>query len=410
MQSNIQIVEPYVNCVYQRNSDGSAVVPIVGTVDSSISSVTATFTPLNGGAQTVQQIEVVSGKFSAGVLVAGGWYSLTLMAGTDIAQVLRVGAGEVFVLFGHSFLAGGHDLSHQLPSTDERVITLLDNMNAVEYKYGQLRDQVGPFGLYPDAWGMLGDLLVKRLGVPVLLYGSAYGGSNLNMNLQVINGQALTQLPPGYPGQASRMPYAPLERTFDSYVKKTGIRGVLFEHGYNDRGTDRVTFANRLREFFNYVRSHWNKPELAFVMVQEQLQASGIVGFDAPTAQGQQDVIGIYANTFAGPNFNNHEWDSMFLQHDHLYGNAIDLFAKEWNDSISETFLLKAVPYVSETVNVIYPDGLISYAPTVSAIDWMIMAGAALCLIGIFVYKSKYLIWGFLVLALLAMARMNGKL
>lgn len=356
-----------------------------------------------------QELTVTDGKFSGGALVAGGWYSLSLKAGDDSAQISRVGAGLVLVLFGHSFIAGGHDKDHQLPATEERVITLRDDMSAVNYEYGQLRTQIGPFGSYPDAWGQLGDFLVRRLGVPVLFYGAAYGGSNLQMDLQVIKGETLTQNPPGYAGPASRMPYAPFERVFDTYVKKTGVNAVLFEHGYNDRLTPRETYAARLREFFTYVRDHWNKPELAFVMVQEQLQASGIVNYDAPTAQGLKDVIGIYPNTFAGPDFNQPEWSTMFNAHDHLYGPAIDLFAKEWNDSLSDSVLQRLVPYPTESATIETPE-LINYAPLVSTVDWLIMAGAAGCLVGLFFYKSKYLIWAFIVLALLALARMNGKL
>lgn len=411
MESNLLINQPYINCIYQRGIDGFASVPVAGNVAPGTANVLAVFTPVKGGTKLMQTLPVdKAGMFHSSVQVPGGWYSLTLSVGDVSATVNRVGSGEVFAIFGHSYLQGGHDVNHQLPATDERVITLLDTVDTQQNQFGQLTTKVGPFHGSPDAWGQLGDLLVSRLNVPVMLYGCAYGGSNLQMSLDVIDGVTDGLKPPGYAYlKQVRQPYLPLETVMNQYVPKTGIRGVLFEHGYNDRGKDKATFSAMLKRFFDTVRQRWNKPGLSFIMVQEQLTAVAGSLYDIPTAQAQQEVLQTYPNVFKGPDFNGPDWVGKFPP-DHLFGSAIDLFAAQWNQSISQDFLFKSTPYGPELLSDVLPVALYN-APIseVKPVDWIILILAASALVGIFIYKSKKLSWAFLILGLIALARLNGK-
>ena len=413
MPTNLTLIEPYNRCVYQRNHSGIASIPVSGTVPAGINNVTATFTPVNGGNITTQTLPVdKDGNFGGTVSVPGGWYSLAVSAGSMVALVNRVGSGEVFVCFGHSFIQGGHDLTHQLPSTDERVITLSDDLTSRNFQFEQLTTKVGPFSVHPDWMGQFGDKMVRRLGVPVLMYGAAYGGSNIKQNYEVINALPRTGLPPGTSDPASRQPFLPMETVMTYYVPKTGVRAVLCEHGYNDRGTDRNTFASMFRNVFDYIRRTWSKPELAVVLVQEELQNPPAIA-DPETAQGIKLLIDSYPYTWKGPDFNNPIWQTpgFHANNDHLAGGGIDEFANEWASALSDYFFQQSTPYSGDTTPNVFPAVLYN-APTggIAAIDWALILLAGLVLMALFVKKSKYLMWAFLALALLGLGRVTGKI
>lgn len=412
MQSNLTISEPFERCVYQRSNNGFAAIPVAGTVAPGIANVVANLVSMKGGASVVQSIPVdVNGNFGGSIFALGGWYSLLITAGDLQAKVGRVGAGEVFAVFGHSFANGGHDESHQAPAHDERVIALQDTLSAAQFKYAMLTERVGPFHDKPDWIAQFGDRIAAMLDVPVLVYGCAYGGSNLKQNLAVIDGLPLPGNPPGYAGPQSRQPFAPLEKTFDTYIPKTGIRALLFEHGYNDRGTDRTTYLAQLKRFFEYVRSHWNKPELAVIMVQEQLSAVPNTLYDIPTAQAQADYIATGENVYKGPDFNGPEWNGLFSQHDHLFGAAMDLYAKQFADAVTASFLKDSTAYTASVLPDVFPVVLYSAPKTdIKTVDWLILSLLAICLFMVLVYHRKIYLWAFLLLTLIALGRLNGKI
>lgn len=407
------ITQPYANCVYQRGSDGAALVPVAGTVAAGVDNVTCTFTPVNGGKLTVQTLPVdKDGNFGGAVSLPGGWYSFDV---PGVGSIFRVGAGEVLIAFGHSFIQGGHDQSHQLPATDERSITLLDTLGTVENKFGKITGPVGPFHEYPDAWGQLADRLVKRLGVPVMIYGCGYGGSNIEQNYQVVTGaNPRTAKPPGYDYQAqlgrTRQPLEPLESVFRNYVPHTGVRALLVEHGYNDRGTDTATFEQRFRAVFDYIRQHYAVPELPIVLVQEQLTAVPNTLYDIPTAQGLADLIKTYPDTYPGPDFNGSEWAGMFSQHNHLFGPAIDLYAQQWDQSLTAAFFTDNTPYTLTAVPDVFPAVLYN-APvsTFAPLDYLIVIAMMLVLVLLFIKQQRYLMWAFGILILLALGQVTGK-
>ncbi|MBN8823877.1 MULTISPECIES: hypothetical protein [unclassified Spirosoma] len=417
MATNLTLTAPYEQCVYQRNADNSALIPITGNAPGA-SEVTATFevVPVGDVQMLAYAVPIAAtipvnadGSFANSVSVPGGWYKLTVSAGSEQAVISRVGVGEVFIKFGHSYMDGGHDATHQLPANDERVITLLDDMASRNYQFGKLTGKVGPMNGTPDAWGQFGDLLVKRLNVPVLIYGSAYGGSNLKMNLEVIHGLPLTHEPPGYAGPQSRQPFAPLETVLTNYVPKTGVRAILVEHGYNDRGTSRETFLSELNEFFSYVRQHWQVDRLPIVMVQEQLTAVPGSLYDIPTAQAQQDFMATFPAVWKGPDFNGSAWNGLFTNHDHLYGYMIDLFAQQWADSLTPSFFAQSIPYLARDVPAMIDSSTdaVANAPTgIQAIDWVLLIFTGIVFVLFYIRRNRTIGISFLLLALLCLARL----
>ncbi|SFD67753.1 hypothetical protein [Spirosoma endophyticum] len=416
--------EPFNRAVYQRDNTGSSFIPIIGDGATSNATITAMFTVIKVGAvQTLEYALPINrtfkanadGSFSGRVVVPGGWYKLTVSDGTTSAVIDRVGAGEVFVLFGHSFMSGGQDKSHQIASTDERVNALVDTIGNGGNRFQQLTQVIGPMQTYPDSWGMFGDKLVKRLGVPVLLYGAAYGGSNIRQSYEVLNNLPRTGLPPGVTDPTSRQPFAPVEFVFDNYVVKTGVRAVLCEHGYNDRGSSADTFVQQFENVFNYIRNHWNRPNLALVLLQEQFVVNPNIQTltDPVTAQGIKKIIETYPNTFMGPDFNKEYWPAYFKNNDHPFGAAIDQYASDWNDAITADFLSKSTPYLSQSGAAIATaeDNTYSVAGvTLKTFDWAIIAGLGALLLTIFFARQKKgFILMFLILAAFGAGRITGK-
>ena len=361
----------------------------------------------------VQTIPVdVDGNFGGSVPLPGGAYELTVVAGDESRVVQWVGAGEVFVLFGHSFIQGGHDAARQLPATDSRVVTLLDSMTTKQNWFGQLTHSVGPFHDKPDFVGQLGDRLVNRLGVPVLFYGCAYGGSNIKQSYELLTGvNPRTSLPPGA-REPTRQPLEPLERVMSEYVPKTGLRALLVEHGYNDRGTPKDRFKEQFRHVFDHIRNAYNKPALSIVLVQEELTAVPNSLYDIPTAQGLQELIQTYPNTWKGPDFNSAFWPNYHITSgkDHLYGVGIDQFAADWNTALSDDFFARSTAYVGSVPDVL--PAVLYNAPQgveIKAFDWLVLGLAAVVLLGVMVYRSKWMMWAFLFLGLIGLGRVTGK-
>ncbi|GAB3282451.1 hypothetical protein GCM10027347_58770 [Larkinella harenae] len=418
MASNLTLQEPFLNCVYQRDSSGNSFIPVAGTVGAGIENVKAVFSRVKVGeiqtmeyALPIEQTLPVDkdGNFGGTVQLPGGWYSLAVSAGDSIKRVDRVGAGEVFVIFGHSFMQGGHDQNNQAAATDERVIALQDNLATRNYQFGRLTGKIGPFHDYPDSWGQLGDKLVRRLNVPVMFYGCAYGGSNILQNWQLLSGQVRTQMPPGITDKSSRQPFLPLEHVMQNYVSKTGIRAILVEHGYNDRGTPTSTFVERFKYVFDYVRNTYQKPNLALVLVQEELTKVPNSLADIDTAKGQQELLQSYPNTWKGPDFNNSFWIGYHIntRYDHLYGVGVDQFANDWAASLSDDFLRNSTPYVGTVTPDIFPAVLYN-APTfrLNTLDWVLLFATAVVCVLVFIKQKKSLMWAFLLLALLSLSRL----
>lgn len=418
MQSSLTLLEPYESCVYQRDNSNIGRIPVAGKVDAGIESVRAVLTPISGPqvGYITQSIAVDrNGNFGGAVEAPGGVYTLSVSVGSVVKIVDSVCVGEVFALFGHSFIQGGHDTSHQLPAVDDRVITLLDSLDERNYKFGKLTSKVGPFHDSPDAWGQLGDKLVKRLEVPVMFYGCGYGGSNIAQNYEVVKGiEPRTAKPPGYDYQAKlgheRQPLLPLDDVMQHYASKTGIRAVLIEHGYNDRGTPTDVFVQRFESVIDYIRNTYQKPDLAVVLVQEQLTPVDGTLYDVPTAQGLKKLTADYPNVYPGPNFNDTQWAGMFAAHDHLFGPAIDQFAADWNNSLNASFFNTSTPYAGGMPDV-FP--LVLYnapATSIKPIDWLIVIAMMAVLVAIIVYKDRKLSFAFLLLLLLGMGRVTGKI
>ncbi|GAB4044609.1 sialate O-acetylesterase [Spirosoma litoris] len=402
----INLSEPYDHAVYQRDNQNRAKIPVVGTGAKAGGTVTVTLTPAIGGTATSAVfVADANGNYSGGLVADGGWYNLTATDGTD-PVTRKVGAGEVLVCWGHSFMQSTNGPA----GSNERVVTLTDLIDETNYQFGTLTNMVGPFltgGAGP--WAVFGDKLVNRLNVPVLLYNTAFGGSNIEQNWKVLKGIPFTH---GFIDYNKRMPYHPLEKVMGDYIPKTGIRAILAEHGYNDAAVNPASFTEELNFVIDYTRNQFGVPDLAIVMVQEETSGRTDRLGSAAIAQALANFIATKPNLWQGPDFNGAEWNAPELHQEtaHLTNAGNLLFASEWDASLTNAFFSGSTPYLSR-VDVATPisgtdTNDIQYAiepaptPANGTINYIIYGLAALLALGLLTgrYRAKSIL-GLLILA-----------
>jgi hypothetical protein len=181
--AQVQISFPTSRAVLQRNGANQAAIRVTGFYSTSVSRIEARLVARDGqGASTdwrTIQDNPAGGVYAGDLTGQGGWYNLEVrgMAGDQqvgsVAVVERVGVGEVFIIAGQSNAQGYHQ---DAPNPRN------DRVNAVNYLYPGVGDPpkpeftlldnspgftIAPRGTGSWNWGQLGDLLVRRLNVPV---------------------------------------------------------------------------------------------------------------------------------------------------------------------------------------------------------------------------------------------------
>jgi hypothetical protein len=278
---------PVARAVVQRNNANEANLNIAGRINIVADKVEARLVPraeqvrLDTIIATSWQVvqNTPKGFFSGTILAKGGWYNLEVRAIKNntlvgnITAVERVGIGEVFVFVGHSNAQGGaYDLTGY-SATDDRISCIAVGQEPQCYginpfqpatssdslwcKYLQSGDAqflpvlkfsqvtiasgIAPFSSRPWFWGIMGDSLSKKLNVPIMLYGAAFGGSNSDHWYKAALGIPFDH---GFIKSSIGMPYINLKNILQLYVPLTGIRSVLCLHGVNERGDSQSVVQN----------------------------------------------------------------------------------------------------------------------------------------------------------------------
>lgn len=284
--------------ITQRNNSNQGWIHVKGTYsDPFLESIKIEATPVQGGTYATKTIPVSGGNFEAAILVVGGDYNIKVSenvsdgypkvpAGNTTAT--RVGVGEVFMIWGHSFAEGGHPDDYNEPrinraSTDERSRTVpaimfnpaydneyFHNIPGLPFEYHKIVDNVGPMVNNSWMWGAFADSLVKRFNVPVLMYSAAFGGSGVFMHQHNINNEWF----PWFPNFAeNRFPHRGITATMTHYVPRSGIRGVLVHHGINDQNHFWPFESNFLNTVHHIRNNEAFSPGLSFVLSRDVAQA-----------------------------------------------------------------------------------------------------------------------------------------
>lgn len=366
--AQIQISFPTSRAVFQRDKANQAVIRITGYYTAAITRLEARLQARDGQStstdwQTIQ--DNASGGVYAGDLTGkGGWYNLEVrgMSGGqqvgNITTIERVGIGEVFIIAGQSNAQGVHQNSPN-PSNDR--------VNCVNYQYPgdgfpndpptpvftQLDNAPGftisPRGTGSWCWGLLGDILVRRLGVPVMFFNAAFNGTPVqNWRQSAPEGGTAYSVYNGQP-YPPRQPYINLKIALQFYANMLGLRAVLWHQGEADNliNTPTGQYVSDLQFVINQARRDYNR-NMSWVVARASY--GDFIGGPDPAVTAAQDIIiGSTGNVFAGPNTDAIQvprkrpplFDADGLHFD--YDGLVDV-ANAWNNSLNDSFFQNSNP------------------------------------------------------------------
>lgn len=377
VMAQLKITFPVSRLVVQRNNANQATVQIAGSYAQPLDAVEARVVArvANQGTSTdwaPLQMNPTNGQFNGTLTVQGGWYRVEVrgLSGGGVAttdSVDRFGVGEVFAIMGHSNAQGSGCTvggvnkcpSTSGPSDDRVTIVALDQTTADFNQYLNTGDTrylpglafsklltnsgMSPFASISWLWGPMGDALVQRINVPVLMYNAGFGGSNMQQTYY-----AAYDIPfqHSFIRYDIRMPYVNTRNLMNLYVPTTGLRAVLIQHGENDRDNPTDSTAKYYYRVIDKMRSEFNKPNLATIVA-----ISSYVGgrFDNVRA-AQFRVIGTSGYlAFQGPDL-----DNIFTSDDrpdgiHFSPSGQTKAGNLWATAISDSYLSSITPYLAET-------------------------------------------------------------
>ncbi|MFD2573379.1 T9SS type A sorting domain-containing protein [Spirosoma soli] len=366
--AQIQVSFPTTRAVFQRNNANQATIRVTGYYTSPITRVEARLLARDGqGASTdwaTIQGNPSGGVFAGDITGQGGWYNLEVRGMNGDQQVgntfpvERVGVGEVFVIAGQSNAQGVHQ---NAPNP------LNDRVNCVNYRYPdngfpndpptpvftQLDNTPGftvaPRGVGSWCWGQLGDLLVKRLNVPIMFFNAAFTGTAVrNWRESAPEGGTAYGV---YTGEAyaGRQPYINLKIALQFYANQLGVRAVLWHQGEADNliNTETSRYVNELQFVINQSRQDYGR-NVSWV-VSRVSYGDFIGGTDPAIIGAQNQVIASTPNVFAGPSTDNiqvprkrpplNDVDGLHFDFDGL----IEV-ANAWNGSLTDAFFQGSTP------------------------------------------------------------------
>ncbi len=255
--AQLNITSPSPRAVYQRDVTGQRSITISGTYGITLEKLEVRAVPVILG-QGVEipwktlQVNPKGGVFNGDITLFQGWYTIEVR-GTNGGNIVardvleRLGVGEVFIISGQSNAQG----LKKYPgpgATDDRVIYItnynndgIDNLNdPLPPKFEKIATDLGimsPRGQSAWCWGILGDLLVKNLNVPVLFINTAWEGTAIENWAMSARGLPTKNKYGGftYPPQ---MPYGNLRIAVRNYASQYGVRGILWMQGETDARFD----------------------------------------------------------------------------------------------------------------------------------------------------------------------------
>lgn len=365
--AQLQVSFPTSRAVFQRSLTNSATIRINGYYTAQVSRIEARLRARDGqGASTdwaTIQTNPQGGAYAGDLTGQGGWYNLEVrgMAGDqqvgNVTTIERVGIGEVFVIAGQSNAQG---MYADVPgATDDRV-NCINYYNGSDSQddpssdvFGQFThlDQgvrIAPRSIGSWCWGTLGDLLARRLNVPVLFFNSGWEGTTVgNWRQSAENGiTGSIYIDQNYPvGQ----PYANLRTALRFYTNMLGIRAILWHQGeaegFINTSTDQ--YANDLQFLIN--RSRQDAGKNISWLVSRVSYTSDFSGVHPAIIAAQYQVISSVPNVFAGPETDNIQiprfraprYDFARVHFDNE--GLIDV-ANAWNNSLSDGFFASSQP------------------------------------------------------------------
>lgn len=274
------VSSPLPGQVFQRSNENLTAIPIRGNVFGPIDSVLITATECETRV-VYKKYAVVNPQyqtFTVDFALPPGDYRWTFGVNEKVdskeVEIKRAGIGEVFLVWGHSFMQGPLGNGQKAEDPRSRTVKtfyndpvidpngIFQNISSLPIIFEQITaENLGPFQNHSWIYGALADSLVKKLQMPVLIYSAAFGGSNIYQNRQNIVNE-----PFGYTWfrggvlQENGFPFKVLSVVFQRYVPVTGLRAILVHHGLNDSGSlldkeNSIHFKANFKTVINQIRN-----------------------------------------------------------------------------------------------------------------------------------------------------------
>ncbi|OIN56958.1 hypothetical protein BLX24_22285 [Arsenicibacter rosenii] len=371
----IQVTFPTTRAVFQRNNANAATLRIAGFYTVPITRIEAKVTARDGQG-TSTDWRVIEANPGKGVFtndlpdIKGGWYNLEVRGMNNDQQVgytivERVGVGEVFVVSGQS---NGQGIETQLKTAptagDDRVnyvSATSDKQDTADPGYPEFRQLnqdningqpfISPRGYGAWCWGLLGDRLVQRLGVPVLFMNTAWGGTSIgNWRETAAGGITYSIYVNGLPYPQGQ-PYANLRIALQFYTNLLGVRAVLWHQGEADTylGTSTDEYVRSLRYVIDKSRQDIGK-NLAWVVSRASYEKDGGIPGGKTRSEiinAQNQIIAQGGNVFAGPFTDNIQVPrsrAPYFDETHFDANGLVDLANAWSASLDDNFWNNSQP------------------------------------------------------------------
>ncbi|WAC13546.1 T9SS type A sorting domain-containing protein [Dyadobacter pollutisoli] len=376
VNAQLQVSFPGERSIFQRQANGSTKVSISGNYTSEIDKIEVRAVPVKAGQGTDVPWTVLEDKPKGGVYngqlqLSGGWYTLEVrgslsgkVVGTD--QISKMGVGEVFIISGQSN-AQGVDARKDFPlppgASDDRVNYInynnefqssLNDPPAAVFEQLQLQDSLhvlGPNGNTAWCWGILGDLLTKKLNVPILFINTAWSGTSIQNWLLSSQNKPTTSVYSDSYRFPAQMPYGNLRLAVQHYASQYGARAVLWMLGESDNYPVRMGFDEFRADLESVIKKLGSdtNTKLPWIISKTSRVTDGTgVSVTNPAIIDAQNAVikELGGITFSGPDTD--DLPITRVDGTHFYGvEALTVLANAWNDVLSENFLKGVNPLVS---------------------------------------------------------------
>lgn len=366
--AQISIKIPFEKSIFQRNNNNLGNIYITGTLEQDADRVEARLIPrlANQGQATEWRVidnDIDGQSFTGSIVGIGGWYSLEIRSITKdlvdfTSSVERVGIGEIFIVAGQSNAQGDGRFSNAKSSTDERVVAFESNyfdhntyliqdfpatLSIDKFTNISSNTNIGPLGFTAWCWGELGDLLVKKLNVPIMFYNTALSGTSTENWSSSITGRDTYHVVTR--GKYERfMPYHALRRTLHSILSIYGVRSILWHQGESDAigNVSETTYVNNLKAIIEESRNNVgeNIPWVISRVSRIEGQNSQVI------INAQNRVINTTLNTWPGPETDNIQPfrpDGAHFENNNTISGLSQL-ADAWNLSLTNQFFTQISP------------------------------------------------------------------
>ena len=321
MENKIEIIKPSNLQITQRDANDQAKVLIDGRYKGDEITVTSD----GGGVYTITVDE--TGRFGGNIPLTSGWHNLTLTGNSDPTDRLgidKLGVGEIFLTAGQS-----NSANHGFPCQQ----TVSGNVTSLGLEGWQIADDPQPVatGEGGTPWPLLGDLLNRKLMVPIGLASVGVGGTavwqwdpsaenSLYLRLQ----QALQQL------RSSQSISSPADTAC--------ARAVLWHQGESDTvaGTSATAYADGMEQIIRQSwvdagrQIPWFIAEVSYIGPDHTQQQRAVI-------EGQQELVS-RGVAFAGPTTDDLIGERYRYDGVHFGQAGLESHAERWADCLSSYF------------------------------------------------------------------------